>query len=112
MNKFSKYSIAASAAIATMLPTITHAMGMYDDGASSTGGAAAGLAIFFIILMLIFWIGILLLWIFWLIMIIDIVRRDWKRDGDKAAYLILVIFLNILGAIIYYFAIKRHLDKK
>jgi hypothetical protein len=111
MNRISKYLITAGAVAASMLPAMTHAMGMYDDGYSS-GGALAGFAVFFAILMTVFWIGIILLWVFWLLMIIDVVRRDWKRDGDKAAYLILVIFLNILGAIIYYFAVKRHLDKK
>ena len=45
-------------------------------------------------------------------MIIDIVKRDWKNTGDRAAYLVLVIFMNIIGALIYYFAVKRHLDNK
>jgi drug/metabolite transporter (DMT)-like permease len=62
--------------------------------------------------MMIFWVGILLLWIFWLVMIIDITKRDWKNAGDRAAYLVLVIFMNIIGALIYYFAVKRHLDNK
>lgn len=110
MNKLLKISSITAGVIASFYPLAASAEN-YSD-ASTAGGALAGFAIFFILLMMIFWVGILLLWIFWLVMIIDIVKRDWKNTGDKAAYLVLVIFLNIIGALVYYFVIKRHLDNK
>lgn len=46
----------------------------------------------------------LILGIFWLWMLIDCSKRNFK---DKAVWVILLIFLNILGAILYYFLVKR-----
>lgn len=123
MNKLTKYLAAAPALLMSAVPSVTHAMGMYrddfqgmmppSDGIVVAGaGTGAELAIIVFILMLFFWVAVILLWIFWLFMIIDIVRRDWKSPGDRAAYLVLVIFLSVLGAIIYYFGVKRHLDRK
>lgn len=113
MTKLTKYSAIAGSVAASLLPITVHAMGMNgDDGASAAGGAAAGVLVFFMLLMLVIWVGVILLWVFWLVMIIDIAKRDWKNDGDRAAYLVLVIFLNIIGALIYYFAVKKHLDHK
>ncbi|NBS69517.1 PLDc_N domain-containing protein [bacterium] len=41
-------------------------------------------------------------------MLIDCIRRDFT---DKTMWILLLVFLNILGAILYYFMIKRK-DKK
>lgn len=112
MKNISKKLIYGAGAIATFLPVVAQAGRMYDDGMyySKSNDLAAGLGVIFGFLLILFWVGVLLLWIFWLFMVIDIVKRDWKKDGDKTAYLILVLFLNILGAAIYYFVVKRHLD--
>ncbi len=113
MKKFTKYSAIFAGAMASLLPMTANAMGMNgDSGTSAAGGVAASFAVFIMLLMLVIWLGIILLWVFWLVMIIDIAKRDWKNDGDRAAYLVLVIFLNIIGALIYYFAVKKHLDNK
>ena len=110
MNKILKISSIIAGVVASFYPLAASAE-KYSD-ASDAGGALAGFAIFFLLIMMIFWVGILLLWIFWLVMVIDITKRDWKNAGDRAAYLVLVIFMNIIGALIYYFAVKRHLDNK
>lgn len=114
MNIKSKFYLGiASVASMSLLPMTAYARGMYEDGgAASAGGALAGFAIFLFLLMLVFWLAIFALWVFWLVMVIDIAKREWKNDGDRAAYLVLVIFLNIIGALIYYFVVKRQLDIK
>ncbi len=108
------YLVIASVASMSLLPMTASAQGMYGDGsaAASTSGALAGFAIFLFLLMMVFWLAIFALWVFWLVMVIDIAKREWKNDGDRAAYLVLVIFLNIIGALIYYFVVKRELDSK
>lgn len=128
MKKLSKYFSIILAFIVSAVPATTHAMRMYQDdfqgmmppgdGVTVAGpvaggmvGAGVAMAVIMMLLMIIFWVGIILLWVFWLVMVIDIVKRDWKNSSDRVAYLILVILLNILGAIIYYFAVKRHLNK-
>ncbi len=60
------------------------------------------------ILFVIFIIGIsILAFIFWIFMIIDVAKRKFQTDGEKIAWVLVVILAGILGAIIYYFVIKR-----
>lgn len=42
--------------------------------------------------------------IFWLLMLIDCIKRDFD---DKALWVVLMIFLGIIGTILYYFMIKK-----
>ena len=46
--------------------------------------------------------------IFWLWMLIDCIRRDMD---NKPVWIIVIIFAHLLGAIIYYFAVKRKAPK-
>lgn len=46
----------------------------------------------------------LILFVFWLWMLIDCAKREFD---DKALWIILLIFLNFLAAILYFFIIKR-----
>lgn len=62
------------------------------------------LIIFLIIL--IFAIAILSL-VFWIFMIIDCATRKFKQDSEKIVWIIVLVFLHVLGALIYYFVIKR-----
>lgn len=55
-------------------------------------------------------IGILL-FVFWLWMLIDCLKRDFKGNYDKIVWVLVLIFLHILGALIYYFVVKIP-DKK
>lgn len=47
------------------------------------------------------------LFIFWILMIIDCATRKFKDNMDKVVWMIVIVFLHILGAIIYYFVVKR-----
>lgn len=49
--------------------------------------------------------------VFWLLMLIDCVKRDFKGENDKVVWVLLMIFLHILASILYYFIIKAK-DKK
>ena len=46
------------------------------------------------------------LFVFWLWMLIDCLKRDFKKDYEKIAWILVMIFLHLLGAIIYYFVVK------
>ena len=52
-----------------------------------------------------------LLFAFWIWMIIDCAKRNFKKDIDKVVWLLVIVFLSLLGASIYYFAVKVN-DKK
>ena len=66
---------------------------------------ALGLLTFLLIILV---IGIIIfLFIFWILMIIDAATRKFKNETEKIVWILIIIFLQILGAIIYYFIIKR-----
>lgn len=46
--------------------------------------------------------------IFWIIMLIDAIRRDFKNDNEKLVWIILLVVIGQIAAIIYYFAVKRN----
>lgn len=56
-------------------------------------------------------IVVLFLFVLWIWMIIDCLKRKFKKDMDKIVWILVLIFLHILGAIIYFFVIKSS-DKK
>ena len=47
------------------------------------------------------------LFVFWIMMLVDCVKRKFKNENDKIAWILVVAILNWLGAIVYYFAVKR-----
>ena len=55
--------------------------------------------------------AIAFLFVFWLWMLIDCLKRNFKNDIEKVVWVLVMIFLHLLGAIIYYFVVKIH-DKK
>ena len=125
MKKLLKYGALAGSAMALM-PLAARAA---DDMSSSdvvtttttsaTDTAAAGAVVGgFLILWLVFVVIGLALFIFWIFMLIDCIKRtNWKQESDKNLWLIvlivgLVIGLGPIAAIVYYFAVKRQLDTK
>ena len=52
-----------------------------------------------------------LLFVFWLWMLVDCIKRDFKKDVEKIVWVIVIIFLQLLGAVIYYFVIKASAKK-
>jgi type VI protein secretion system component VasK len=45
--------------------------------------------------------------VFWILMIIDCATRKFKDNIEKVVWIIVIVFLHILGALIYYFVVKR-----
>lgn len=45
--------------------------------------------------------------VFWIMMLVDAVSRNFKSGAEKIAWVLIIIFLHILGAAIYYFVVKR-----
>jgi len=51
-------------------------------------------------------IGIFL-FVFWILMIVDCATRKFKNDTDKIVWILVILFTNLIGAVIYYFIVKR-----
>lgn len=116
MKKTTKYAVPAGA-VASFTPLVAMAQNYdystTDAAADSTAAAAgAGLGIMMLVIWGIMMIVGLFLFVFWIIMLVDAFKRtNWKQESDKTLWIVLIIVIGYLGAIIYYFAIKRALDK-
>ena len=73
--------------------------------------AGEGLAITFVLL-----IGFLILLIialaifalvFWIMMLVDAAKRKFKDSTERVLWIILMVFTGLIGAIIYYFVVKK-----
>lgn len=124
MNKLLKYG-AVTGALTLLAPLAARAQDDASSGLTSTDAVAvttastagAGLAIGVMILIGIFAIVGLALFILWIFMLIDAFKRtNWQDESQKNLWIIILIVsfflsLNGLAAIIYYFVVKRGLDK-
>jgi prolipoprotein diacylglyceryltransferase len=68
---------------------------------------AIGFAIFFAILFVALFSLIVLGFVLWVMMLVDCAKRDFKNENDKVVWILVIVLTGIIGAIIYYFIIKR-----
>ena len=69
--------------------------------------------IIFLILFLI--VAAILVFIFWIRMIIDCAKRDFRGENEKVVWILVIVLLCALGATVYYFAVKvndKNIGKK
>jgi hypothetical protein len=79
---------------------------MAGEGAVA-GTVVGSFVLFFFLIWFVMIIACVLLFIFWIFMIIDVAKREFKKENDKIVWILVVILAGFIGAIIYYFAIKR-----
>lgn len=78
---------------------------------AAIGAIIGTLAILFILLW-VFVIGIAVFaFVFWILMLVDCAQRNFKKDADKIAWILVIIFTYLIGALIYYFIVKRKTKK-
>ena len=65
----------------------------------------------FIFLMLFIIVIGILLFVFWIVMLIDCAKRNFKNDNEKVVWILVIALLGFIGAAIYYFVVKVS-DKK
>lgn len=92
------------------MPSIAFAQ---EDGASI---AAAILGIIFIIFTLVFvlaWFAFCaFVMVYWILMLVDVVKRDnWESENDKVLWILVVLLAGIVGAVIYRFVVISKLGK-
>ena len=64
-----------------------------------------GMVVGFFLLMFFLILMGALLFVFWIMMLIDAINRKFKESNDKVIWVLVNIFVGILGALIYYFVI-------
>jgi len=57
-------------------------------------------------LFLLFILAIIFSFVFWILMIVDCAKRNMKSD-DRIVWILILVFLGIIGAVVYYFVVKR-----
>jgi len=62
------------------------------------------LGLFFGLIIAAFWIWA---FVFWILMIVDCVKRKFHEDSEKVVWILVLIFTNLIGALIYYFVVKN-----
>jgi hypothetical protein len=45
--------------------------------------------------------------VFWILMLIDSIKRNFKKSDEKMIWVIVIVLTGIIGALIYYFVVKR-----
>jgi len=49
--------------------------------------------------------------VFWILMLLDCIKKKFKEDSEKIIWVLILIFAGIVGALIYYFIVKRKSKK-
>jgi len=73
----------------------------------AVGFLVAGIVFLFVVIISLIILGL----VFWIFMLVDCAKRDFKNDNEKIVWIIIIALLGILGATIYYFVVKLN-DKK
>ena len=71
------------------------------------GGFIAGMILLILIVIAI----VEFLFVFWILMLIDCAKRNFKNDNEKVVWILVIALLGFIGAAIYYFVVKVS-DKK
>ncbi|MBU2640174.1 MAG: PLD nuclease N-terminal domain-containing protein [Nanoarchaeota archaeon] len=49
---------------------------------------------------------VVVLGVFWLWMLVDCLKRNFKKDNEKLVWVIVLLFAHLIGAFLYYFIVK------
>ncbi len=90
------------------MPLTAHA------ASGSTGAVGAGVAVFFILIIIVFqlviWGLVIAGLVFWIFMLVDVVQREnWEHENDKTTWILVVVLAGAIGALIYYFTVRKKL---
>ena len=106
----SKFLSVITGLFAVFVPSIAFA----QEGRASA--AAAILGIVFVLFSMIFvlaWFAFVgFVMVYWILMLIDVVKRDnWETENDKVLWILVVLLAGIVGAVIYRFVVISKLGK-
>jgi prolipoprotein diacylglyceryltransferase len=90
--------------------TLFGVFGFMQGAMASSDAAIVGLAFLLPMLVIgLFFAAMIALTVFWILMIIDAAKNE--KDNDLVAWIVILVFLQCLGAVIYYFVRKRPRDR-
>lgn len=89
-----------------------------EEAAVAAGGTAAlGLAGTMICLWVVFFLAGIFLFVVWIMMLVDCAKRDnsdFPNAGEstKTMWLLIIILASGVGAIVYYFVVRKKMPRK
>ncbi len=88
---------------------IAHAESSGSDAAVSAVGIGLTLLVFLFTFVVIALSSIISIGgtILWIIMLIDCAKREFKNSNDKVLWILVIILAGAIGAVVYYFAVKK-----
>jgi hypothetical protein len=78
---------------------------------AAISGVLPTLGAFFIVFLVIMFLAMLMSLVLWVLMLIDLINRDFPKKDDKILWALLLLFTQSIGALLYYFLVKSK-DKK
>ena len=45
--------------------------------------------------------------VLWVWMLVDCIQRKFKDKADKVVWIVVIVFTHVIGALIYFFLVKR-----
>ncbi len=89
--------------------------GLTDDQAAKVGGGIiAALGVFWALWLALYgfmFLAMLALMGVWIWMLVDVVKRDFTGENDKLVWVLVVVLAGWIGALVYYFVVKRPADE-
>ena len=80
-------------------------------GEAIMAGVGIWFALLFVILILALFGLCIFAFVFWILMLVDVAKRKFPGENDQIVWILVVVFAGIIGALVYYFVIKKK-DKK
>jgi len=79
----------------------------------SSFGSLLGIFVGFMVLLWFLWLAVMIgAVVFWIVMIVDVIQRKFPKKDDKTLWILIVVLAGVIGAIVYYFMVKRKEKKK
>lgn len=84
-----------------------------SSGSAAVAGVVAIVFFFISMLFVLAWFAfVAFMMIYWILMIIDCIKRDnWESENDKVLWILIILLAGIIGALIYRFVVISKLGK-
>ncbi len=84
-----------------------------SDGSEAALGVLGVLIFVFSMIFVLAWFAFCaFVMIYWILMLIDCIKRDnWESDNDKTLWILIILLAGIIGALIYRFVVVSKLGK-
>lgn len=109
-NNLKYYTPVSAVAIVALAPSTVLAQ---NDGSTAALGVLGVMIFVFSMIFVLAWFALCaFVMVYWILMIIDCIKRDnWDSENDKTLWILIILLAGIIGALIYRFVVVSKLGK-